>query len=54
MTMLGSTASMENAAKANALRWFGHVLKAEDNPMKIAFNFMVKGKNAQRAHERKK
>ena len=29
MTMLGLIVSMEMAAKANALRWFGHALKSK-------------------------
>ena len=32
-------------AKANALRWFGYVLRAEeDNPVKMALNFELRGK----------
>jgi len=29
--MLGLTASIETTAKVNALRWFGHVLRTEEN-----------------------
>ena len=38
MTMLGLTVSMEMAAKENALKWFGHVLRIEDNLVKMALN----------------
>ena len=45
MAMLGLTVSIEMAAKTNALRWFGHVLRTEeDNPVKKALNFEVDGK----------
>ena len=44
MTMLGLTVSMEMRAKANAPRRFGHVLRAEENPVRIALNFVVRGK----------
>ena len=40
MTMLGLTVSMEVVAKATALRWYGHVLRAEkNNLMRRALNF---------------
>ena len=39
MAMLGLSVSMEMAAKANALRWFGHLLRTEANPVRIALNF---------------
>ena len=32
MIMLGLVVLMEMEAKAYALQWFGHVLRAEDNP----------------------
>ena len=40
--------STEMTAKANA--WFGPVLRAEDNPVKMELNFEVRGKKgAQKA-----
>ena len=52
--MLGLTVSIKMAAKANyAPKWFGHVLRTEDNSEKIALNFEVRGKRkkgSQRAH----
>ena len=42
MAMLDLTVSMKMAA--NALKCFGHVLRAEDNPMRMALNFKVRGK----------
>ena len=47
--MFGSTVSMEMAAKANALRWFGQVLRTqEDKPVRIVLNFEVRGKRKKR------
>ena len=28
-----------SSTKAHALQWLGHVLRAEDNPLKMAMNF---------------
>ena len=50
MTMLGLTVLMKMAAKANALRWFGHVFRAEDNRVRMAMNFEVKRKKTQKEH----
>ena len=44
MTKLDLIVLMEMAAKANALRWFGHVLRIEDNSVKMALNFEMRGK----------
>jgi len=45
MNMLGLTASIERTAKANALRWFGHILRTEENSvLKVALDFEVLGK----------
>ena len=44
MTTLGLNVSIETVAKANSLRWFGHVVKAEDNCLKMALNYEVRGK----------
>jgi len=45
MNMLGLTASIEITVKANALRWFGHVLRTEENStLKAALDFEVLGK----------
>jgi len=42
MNMLSLTASIELTAKANALRWFGHVLRTEENSaMKVVLDFEV-------------
>jgi len=42
MNMLGLPASIEMTAKANALRWFGHVLRTEENSvLRVALNFDV-------------
>ena len=42
MAKLGLTASIEMAA---ALKWFGHLLRTdEDNPVRMALNFEVRGK----------
>ena len=43
MSMLGLTVQMEMTANSNALRWFGHVLRAEDNPVNMALIFEVRG-----------
>ena len=40
--MLGLTALMEMTAKA--LRWFGHLLRIEDNTMTMTLNFEVREK----------
>jgi len=45
MNMLGLTASIKMTAKTNALRWFGHVLRTEENnALQVALNFEVLGK----------
>jgi len=41
MNMLGLTASIEMTAKANVLRWFGHVLRTENSALKAAMDFEV-------------
>jgi len=54
MTMLGLTASIEMTAKVNALRWFGHVLRTEENSaLIVALDIVVPGKreDVRRAHE---
>ena len=38
VTILGLTSSTAIPAMANALRWFGHVLETEDNPLRMALN----------------
>ena len=43
MTTSGFTVLMESAAKANTLRWFGHVLRTEkDNSLRLALNFEIR------------
>ena len=45
MTVLGLTVSMEMEAKTNALRWFRHELRTEeDNLVRMALNFEVSAK----------
>ena len=39
MAMLGSTVSMEMAAKAHASKWFGLVLRAEDKSCENGIEF---------------
>jgi len=42
MIMLDLTTSIEMTAKANALRWFGHALRTEENSaLKVALDFEV-------------
>ena len=36
--------STEIAAKGNALRWFGHVLREENNPVRMTLNFEMSRK----------
>ena len=35
---------MDGLAIANAIRWYGHVLRRDDDVLKIALNFEVNGK----------
>ena len=50
MIMLGLTAAMEMSAKAIAMRWFEHVLRTkEDNAVRMALSFQVKGKKKERS-----
>ena len=52
--MLGLPVSTEMSAKANALRWCRHVLKAKkDNRLKIALNFRVRGRKGKEHIKRK-
>ena len=45
ITVLGLTVSMEMAAKANTLEMIWELLRAkEDDPMRMALNFEVRGK----------
>ena len=44
MTMLGLTESMEIAAKANELSCYKHMLRTEDNPVKMTVNLKLGGK----------
>ena len=44
MKMLGLTVFIKLAAKANELRWFGRVLRAEDNRVRMTLKFEVKEK----------
>ena len=48
--MLGLTVSTNLAAKVNALRWFGQMLKAEeDNLVRMALTLEVREKKEERA-----
>ena len=50
MTILDRAVLMEMAAKANAMRWFEHVLRAEKyNSVRIVLKFAVRGKKEERA-----
>ena len=45
MDMLGLNETLDKLAKANAVRWYGHVLRREDSDVfKKALNFSVNGK----------
>ena len=45
MDMLGLNETLDKLAKANAVRWYGHVLRREDSDvLKKALNFSVNGK----------
>jgi len=58
MNMLGLTALIEMTTKVNALRWFGHVLRTEENSaLKVALYLEVLGKRKRRlrrAHGKEK
>ena len=44
MDMLGLKETIEKLAKANGVRWFGHVLRREDgNILRQALEFKVEG-----------
>ena len=47
--MLDLTVSTDMAAVANARRWFEHMIRTEDNPVRIALIF--EGRQKERAKE---
>ena len=45
MTMLGLTVPIEMVVKANAVRWYGHALRREqNNALRRALHFEVRGR----------
>ena len=41
--MLDLNEKIDQLAKANSVRWYGHVLGKDDNVLRRAFDFLVKG-----------